>query len=112
MKFMGILLNEGRKEDLKKKYSTKFNEEDLDFILNISDLGDFNHKYTDFVLKNTDGDGELDTNELEHLVGLIQDFDKHQSQFPKKDINQYVSVNELESVINYVRTKKKEKEDC
>jgi len=111
MKFMGILLNEGRKEDLKKKYSTKFNEEDLDFILNISDLGDFNHKYTDFVLKNTDGDGELDTNELEHLVGLIQDFDKYQSQFPKKDINQYVSVNELELVINYVRTKKKEKEE-
>jgi hypothetical protein len=108
---MGILLNEGRKEDLKKKYSTKFNEEDLDFILNISDLADFNHKYTDFVLKNTDGDGELDTNELEHLVGLIQDFDKYQSQFPKKDINQYVSVNELESVINYVRTKKKEKEE-
>jgi len=34
---MGILLREGRKEDLKKKYSTKFNEEDLDFILNISD---------------------------------------------------------------------------
>jgi len=108
---MGILLNEGRKEDLKKKYSTKFNEEDLDFILNISDLGDFNHKYTDFVLKNTDGDGELDTNELEHLVGLIQDFDKYQSQFPKKDINQYVSVNELESVINHARTKKKEKEE-
>ena len=111
MKFMGILLNEGRKEDLKKKYSTKFNEEDLDFILNISDLADFNHKYTDFVLKNTDGDGELDTNELEHLVGLIQDFDKYQSQFPKKDINQYVSVNELESVINHARTKKKEKEE-
>ena len=110
MKFMGILLNEGRKEDLKKKYSTKFNEEDLDFILNISDLGDFNHKYTDFVLKNTDGDGELDTNELEHLVGLIQDFDKYQSQFPKKDINQYVSIIELESVVNHARTKKKDKE--
>lgn len=111
MKFMGIILSEGRKEDLKKKYSTKFNEEDLDYILNISDLQDFNHKYTDFVLKNTDGDGELDTDELEHLVGLIQDFDTYQSQFPKKDINQYVSVNELESVVNHARTKKKEKEE-
>jgi hypothetical protein len=110
MKFMGILLKEGRKEDLKKKYSTKFNEEDLDFILNISDLKDFNHKYTDFVLKHTDGDGELDTNELEHLIGLIKDFDKYQSQFPKKDINQYVSLNELEKVILYVRAKHKEKE--
>jgi hypothetical protein len=110
MKFIGILLKEGRKEDLKKKYSTKFNEQDLEFILNISDLKDFNHKYTDFVLKNTDGDGELDTDELEHLVGLIKDFDKYQSQFPKKDINQYVSLNELEKVILYIRSKNKEKE--
>jgi hypothetical protein len=110
MKFIGILLKEGRKEDLKKKYSTKFNEQDLEFILNISDLKDFNHKYTDFVLKNTDGDGELDTDELEHLVDLIKDFDKYQSQFPKKDINQYVSLNELEKVILYVRAKNQEKE--
>ena len=110
MKFMSILLKEGRKEDLKKKYSTKFNEQDLDFILNISDLVEFNHKYTDFVLKNTDGDGELDTDELENLVDLIKDFDKYQSQFPKKDINQYVSVNELEKVILYIRAKNKEKE--
>jgi hypothetical protein len=107
---MGILLKEGRKEDLKKKYSTKFNEQDLEFILNISDLKDFNHKYTDFVLKHTDGDGELDTDELEHLVGLIKDFDKYSSQFPKKDINQYVSLNELEKVILYIRSKNKEKE--
>lgn len=110
MKFMSILLKEGRKEDLKKKYSSKFNEEDLDFILNISDLIEFNHKYTDFVLKNTDGDGELNTDELEELIGLIKDFDKYQSQFPKKDINQYVSVNELAAVINYTREKKKGKE--
>ena len=110
MKFIGILLKEGRKEDLKKKYSKKFNEQDLEFILNISDLKDFNHKYTDFVLKNTDGDGELDTDELEHLVDLIKDFDKYQSQFPKKDINQYVSLNELEKVILYVRAKNQEKE--
>ena len=105
MKFLSILLKEGRKEDLKKKYSTKFNNEDLDYILNISDLQDFNHKYTDFVLKNTDGDGELDLNELEKLVELIKDFDKYQSQFPKKDINQYVSLNELEKVVEYVRRK-------
>jgi hypothetical protein len=110
MKFMGILLNEGRKEDLKKKYSTKFNEEDLNFILNISDLGDFNHKYTDFVLKNTDGDGELDTDELDRTVELVKDFDKYQSQLPKKDIYQYVSLNELEKVILYIRGKNKEKE--
>ena len=111
MKFMGIILKEGRKEDLKKKYSTKFNEEDLDYILNISDLQDFNHKYTDFVLKFTDGDGELDTDELEKTVELVKDFDKYQSQLPKKDINQYVSLNELEKVIIYLRNKSKDKEE-
>ena len=111
MKFIGILLKEGRKEDLKKKYAKKFEGGNgLDFILNISDLKDFNHKYTDFVLKNTDGDGELDTDELEYLVGLIKDFDKYSGQFPKKDINQYMSLNELESVVNFVRTKNKDKE--
>ena len=110
MKFMSILLKEGRKEDLKKKYLARFNEQDLDFILNISDLVEFNHKYTDFVLKNTDGDGELDTDELEHFIGLIKDFDKYQSQLPKKDINQYVSLNELEKVILFIRSKNKDKE--
>lgn len=110
MKFMSILLKEGRKEDLKKKYSTKFNEEDLEFILNISDLQDFNHKYTDFVLKHIDGDGELDTLELERLVDLVKDFDKYQSQLPKKDINQYVSLNELEKLVSYFRKKKQDKE--
>jgi hypothetical protein len=107
---MSILLKEGRKEDLKKKYLARFNEQDLDFILNISDLVEFNHKYTDFVLKNTDGDGELDTDELEHFIGLIKDFDKYQSQLPKKDINQYVSLNELEKVILFIRSKNKDKE--
>ena len=86
------------------------NEQDLEFILNISDLKDFNHKYTDFVLKHTDGDGELDTDTLEYFVELIKDFDKYSSQFPKKDINQYVSFDELESVVNFVRVKNKDKE--
>lgn len=109
MKFFSILITEGRKEDLKKKYSNFFNEKDLDYILNISDLQDFNHKYTDFVLKYTDGGRELDIDELEKLVELIKDFDKYQSQFPKKDINQYVSVNELEKVVEFIRKNKETK---
>lgn len=111
MKFMGILLKEGRKEDLKKKYAKKFEGgTGLDFILNISDLVDFNHKYTDWVLKNVDPESENFDDDVEYVVELIKDFDKYQSQFPKKDINQYVSLNELESVINFVRTKNKDKE--
>jgi hypothetical protein len=110
MKFMSILLKEGRKEDLKKRYSEKFKEhpEQLDFVLNISDLTDFNHKYTDFVLKYLNPNASAD--DVEYVVELVKDFDKYSSQFPKKDINQYVSLNELESVINFVRTKNKDKE--
>ena len=111
MKFMGILLREGRKEDLKKKYAKKFEGgTGLDFILNISDLVDFNHKYTDWVLKNVDPESDNFDDDVEYVVELVKDFDKYSSQFPKKDINQYVSLNELESVINFVRTKNKDKE--
>ncbi len=111
MKFMSILLNESRKEDLRKKYAKKFEGgTGLDFILNISDLVDFNHKYTDWVLKNVDPESENFDDDVEYIVELVKDFDKYSSQFPKKDINQYVSFNELESVINFVRTKNKDKE--
>ena len=111
IKFISILLKEGRKEDLKKKYAKKFEGgTGLDFILNISDLVDFNHKYTDWVLKNVDPESENFDDDVEYVVELIKDFDKYQSQFPKKDINQYMSLNELESVINFVRTKNKDKE--
>lgn len=111
MKFISILLKEGRREDLQKKYSQKFEGgTGLDFILNISDLVDFNHKYTDWVLKNIDPESETFDDDVEYIVELIKDFDKYQSQFPKKDINQYVSVNELDALVSHVRKKKKEKE--
>jgi acyl-ACP thioesterase len=56
---MSILLTESRKEDLRKKYAKKFEGgTGLDFILNIADLEDFNHKYTDWVLKNVDPESE------------------------------------------------------
>lgn len=108
MKFMGILLREGRKEDLKKKYANKFDEETLNWILNISDLVDFNHKYTDFVLKGVhpehiEGDTEIGIN-------LIKSFDKYQSQLDKKDINQYENFEELDSALFPIKQKQKEKE--
>jgi hypothetical protein len=108
MKFMSILISEGRKEDLKKKYSKKFDEETLDWFLNIADLQDFNHKYTDFVLKGVhpehiEGDTEIGIN-------LIKSFDKYQSQLDKKDINQYNSFEELDSALLPINQKQREKE--
>jgi hypothetical protein len=110
MKFISILLSEGRKEDLRAKYIKSMDPEVLDWILGISDLQDFNHKYTDFVLRTLNKESEDLEDDLDYVVGLIKDFDKYQSQFPKKDINQYVSLNELEKVVEFVRRKKEAKE--
>ena len=91
MKFMSILLKEGRKEDLQKKYSEKFKEypEQLKFVLSISDLTDFNHKYTDFVLKNLHPNSSTD--EVEDAVELVKDFEQFSNKLEIKDINQYNS---------------------
>ena len=110
MKFMSILLKEGRKEDLRKKYIQSMDPSVLDWILNISDLAEFNHKYTDFVLRTLPKDSEELEDNVENTIELIKDFDKYQSQFPKKDINQYVSLRELEAMVNHARAKKKGKE--
>jgi hypothetical protein len=102
-------LKEGRKEDLKKKYSDKYDQEDLDFILSISDLQDFNHKYTDWVLKHLLEYADV-IEVAEIAVRLVKDFDKYQKNLEKKDINQYLSIEELEKVLESFKGKEKEKE--
>jgi len=109
MKFLNILLKEGRKEDLKKKYFDKYDEEDLDFILGISDLQDFNHKYTDWVLKHLLEYADV-IEVAEIAVGLVKDFDKYQKNLEKKDINQYLSIDELDNALAPLKVKEKEKE--
>jgi hypothetical protein len=109
MKLISILVKEGRKEDLKKKYSSKFDDEVLDFVLGISDLQDLNHKYTDFILKALDTNSDIDMN-VDIAIGLVKDFDKYQSQLKKKDINQYNSFTELETALKPFIEKEKEKE--
>jgi hypothetical protein len=109
MKFVDILLKEGRKEDLKKKYSQKFDNEVIDFVLGVSDLQDFNHKYTDWVLKVLEPETDVDMN-VEIAVELVKDFDKYQKQLEKKDINQYLSFEELEKALEPFKEKEKEKE--
>jgi hypothetical protein len=89
MRLTPILIQEGRKEDLGKKYTEKFKEypETLDFILGISDLADTNFKYGDFVLKNTHPNASPE--EVEDIVDLIKDFDRFQQSLDVKDINKY-----------------------
>ena len=96
---MSILLKEGRKEDLKKKYINKFQDypDTLDFVLGISDLADSNYKYTDFVLKNLHPNSSTD--EIEDAVELVKDFEQFSNKLEIKDINQYKSFNQLQDVI-------------
>lgn len=111
MKFMSILLVEGRKEDLRAKYIKVMDPEVLDWILGISDLQDFNHKYTDFVLRTLNKESEDLDMDVEVAIQLIKDFDKYQSQLDKKDINQYKSIIELENSLKPVIKKQIEKEE-
>lgn len=100
---MSILLSEGRKEDLKKKYSGKFKEysDTLEFVLGISDLADSNHKYTDFVLKNLHPNSSTD--EIEDAVELVKDFEQFSNKLEIKDINQYKSFEQLQDVIHRLK---------
>lgn len=106
-----FLLIEGRKEDLRKKYENKFKYNDLDFILNISDLVDFNHKYTDFILKNLHTNPINFNEDVESAVDYVKMFDKYQSKLPKKDINQYKSIKELSQSLDIILQQEKEKEE-
>jgi hypothetical protein len=110
MKFISLLLKEGRKEDLQKKYSNKFIDypNNLSTVLNISDLADTNFKYADFILKNLHPNSSID--EIDEVIELVKDFNKYQSNLEKKDINQYKSFDELNRALDYSRTKEEEKQ--
>ena len=100
MRLTPILIREGRKEDLRKKYTEKFKEypETLDFILGISDLADTNFKYADFVLKNTHPNSSPE--EVEDIIELVKEFDRFQQSLDVKDINKY-DLDGLKLTIEY-----------
>jgi hypothetical protein len=89
MRLTPILIQEGRKEDLRKKYTEKFKEypDFLDFILGISDLADTNFKYADFVLRELPPNDDAD--EVDEIIELVKDFDRFKQSLEVKDINQY-----------------------
>lgn len=103
---MSVLLLEGRKENLKKKYSDKFKEypDTLDFVLNIDTLSKSNHKYTDFFLKSLHPNSSMD--EIDESVELIKNFERLSKNLEIKDINQYNSFEQLESAIKEVEKTK------
>ena len=108
MKFMTILLREGRKEDLMKKYESKFSEEGLNNVINNEFIKQTNFKYADFILKNLNSNYSF--RELEEVIEALQKFDKIQNNLEKKDINTYTGFFDLISTISeYTKGKEKPK---
>lgn len=108
MKFMTILLREGRKEDLMKKYESKFSDEGLSNVFADQFIKQTNYKYADFILKNLNSNYSF--RELEEVIEALQKFDKVQNNLEKKDINDYTGFFDLISRISeYTRNKEKPK---
>jgi len=108
MKFMTILLREGRKEDLMKKYESKFSDEGLSNVFADQFIKQTNYKYADFILKNLNSNYSF--RELEEVIEALQKFDKVQNNLEKKDINDYTGFFDLISTISeYTKGKEKPK---
>ena len=92
MRLVPILIAEGRKENLRKKYEEKFSVdpdflETLDYVLGHPFLSQTNFKYGDFLLNNLHPNSSVE--EVVDMVDLIKEFDRFQSSLPEKDINKY-----------------------
>ena len=92
MRLVPILISEGRKEDLRKKYEEKFSVdpdflETLDYALGHPFISQTNFKYGDFLLHNLHPNSSVE--EVVDMVDLIKEFDRFQSALPEKDINKY-----------------------
>jgi hypothetical protein len=106
MKLVNILLIEGRKEDLEKKYSKTYSQEQLDYILNDPFIKKTNYKYGDFLLKNLSWPAK---SEIEDVISLLKKFDKFSKNLEKKDINQYEDLSDLSIELSDYKSKNQSK---
>jgi hypothetical protein len=92
MRLTPILIQVGRKEDLRKKYKQKFSEDQdnldtIDYALGHPFLAQTNFKYGDFLLKNLNPNSSVE--EIIDNIELIKDFNRFQQSLEEKDINKY-----------------------
>jgi hypothetical protein len=106
MKLVNILLIEGRKEDLEKKYSKTYSQEKLDYILNDPFIKKTNYKYGDFLLKNLSWPAK---SEIEDVISLLKKFYKFSKNLEKKDINQYEDLSDLSIELSDYKSKNQSK---
>ena len=94
-----FIINEGRKEDFKKKYSYKFDDSHLDQILELSDSLKNNHKY--LMWMGEELPHYLHNSILfEKLHSLLVKYDKFSNGMEKKSIDEFSSIRELEDALD------------
>lgn len=91
------LILEGRKETFVKKYSGKFNQEQLDSILNKSEALAGQNKYLEFMGKVINPRNFND--DLNIVFNLLTKFSSIGQNLDVKDINQYKSMGDLKKAI-------------
>lgn len=106
MRLAPILIQEGRKDDLRKKYESKFSDypDMLDYALGHPFLSETNFKYGDFLLKYLHPNFSID--ELMSMIDYLKDFHRFQPSLEEKDINRYDYVG-LQSIIDSHKEKSK-----
>ena len=102
MKLVNVLITEGRKEDLEKKYSKSLGKEVLDYVFNDPFIKKTNYKYGDFLLKNLRYPAK---SEIDSAILLLKKFDKFSRNLEKKDINQYEDLSDLSIELSDYKSK-------
>lgn len=97
-----ILLQEGRVEDMKKRYPEHV--EAVDFFVNNDPSG--NNKYLQWMMKQVVKNNE----QIDVVLSVTKKFHQNQQRLQKKDINQYKTIDELVNVLKVVGKSKGEQE--
>jgi len=97
------ILTEGRKEDFVARFSKKFNETQLQQIINVSESLPGQNKYLNFI-GNVVNPNNFDT-DMSKLESLLERFSTIGPNLPIKDINQYKTIEQLKNVIDEYNNK-------
>jgi hypothetical protein len=106
MKLVNVLITEGRKEDLEKKYSKSLSKEVFKYVFNDPFMKKTNYKYGDFLLKNLSYPAK---SEIDDAISLLKKFDKFSKNLEKKDINQYEDLSDLSIELSDYKSKNQSK---
>jgi hypothetical protein len=98
MKFLKLILSEGRREDFLARFRQKFSNNDLKNIIRLSQDLAPNNKFLLF-LGNALNPNDVES-QLNKAKELINKFVKYQNVLDQRDINQYKSLEDIQNAIS------------